>query len=323
MLRYYCDGSEPFYEKAINRYMYTLTDAEMQDEDPKPRKIRRMKQYRPPALRGKGNHYADGGVLHGLLMDHRAEWLAARTAAREANPGLTDRQLRVRVPIGNKLGGFILKMVDETMVKGSYWLYSEDWKEMMRHEALCSCILYCHNYDPEKAAIRRAELNLTRAVPLEPIPPERQAWNYLSWIMNQAIGAKIVDLKAKEALAHSVGLGKYDYWGIDVDNQDLIDEKSQKYNRTFVEDCDDDEAYDPIADIRKIQVKNAEEIYRQSLHEARNNIAAKYPENTKLIRMMDRKIAELMHEMPPEDKRGKNINNGRGRKKKTVEPPNQ
>lgn len=298
--------------------MYTLTPTEMQDEDQKPRKIRRMKQYRPPALRGKGNHYADGGVLHGLLMEHRTEWLAARDAARKANPGLTDRQLKVRVPIGNKLGGFILKMVEETMVKGSYWLYSEDWKEMMRHEALCSCILYCHNYDPEKATVRRAELNLTRAVPLEPIPPERQAWNYLSWIMNQAIGSKIADLKAKEALAHAVGLGKYDYWGIDFENQDLIDEKSQKYNMTFRDDLDDAEAYDPIEDIRKIQIKNAEEIYRNALLEARAVIAAKYPDQPKRLRMLDRKVAELMHEEPPEDKRGKNVNNGRGRKKKSV-----
>ncbi len=299
--------------------MYTLTPAEMQTDDQQPRKIRRMKQYIPPALRGKGNHYADGGHLHQLLMEHRAEWLAARDAARAANPGLTDRQLKVRVPIGHKLGAFILKMVDETMVKGSYWLYSEDWKEMMRHEALCSCILYCHNYDPEKGARRRAELNLTRVVPLEPIPPERQAWNYLSWIMNQGIGSKIADLKAKEALAHAVGLGKYDYWGIDFENQDLIDEKSQKYNLTFRDDIDDTEAYDPIDDIRKIQIKNAEEIYKNALLQARAAIAAKYPNQPKRLRMIDRKMAELMHEKPPEDKRGKNVNNGRGRKKKAVE----
>ena len=258
------------------------------------------KLYEPRVLArsGKGKNYADGDRLHELLVQHRREWQAKLAQERLANPGVCDRKLKVRVPVGNELGLIILKMIDEIMYTGSYYLYTGDWREQFRHEALKSMLLYCHCYDTEKATIRRQELNATRVKPLAPVPTGKQAWNYMSWIANKAISTKIIDLKAEEELAKSVGLGAFDVLSIgmpgdDQDpslSEDIVSEQSARYQQSIEED---EEYVDPIAAIRNQDASIAKAEYMAALEKAKESIMAKTGD-PKLLAKMEKRIKELV-----------------------------
>jgi hypothetical protein len=247
--------------------------------------------------RCSGKMYADGDRLHALLCQHRDEWQAELATKRLANPGIKDRNLKVRVPVSNELGLIIMTMVDELMYKGNYYLYTSEWREMIRHEALKSMLLYCHCYDPDKATIRRQELNSNRVKPLAPVPTGKQAWNYLSWIANKQMGVKILKLKAAEELAKSVGLGTFDIFSIgmpDDDNspsisEDLIAEQALRYQPN----PDDDDAYvDPLEAVTQQGTDNAKAEYLEALETARRAIVAR-TDDPKILSKLEKRVKEL------------------------------
>lgn len=270
------------------------------------------KLYTPRALArsGKGKNYADGNELHELLVEHRRQWLEKLEAERIARPGLSDKELRVRVSVGNDLGRIILKMVDEIMFMGSYYLYTSEWREQFRHEALKSMLLYCHCYDPDKATRRRQELNASRVKPLAPVASGKQAWNYMSWIANKSIATKIIKLKAAEELAKSVGLGTFDILSIGMavndDNdpsisEDLMSELAAKYQQT---DEDDPEWVDPIQAMHNLDASEAKEEYLIALEAAKQSILAK-TNDPKIIAKLEKRIKDLVNyvENKPEAKK--------------------
>lgn len=259
------------------------------------------KLYEPRVLArsGKGKNYADGDRLHELLIEHRRQWQDRLAEERIARPGLTDKQLRVRVPIGNELGGIILKMVDEIMYTGSYYLYTGDWREQFRHEALKSMLLYCHCYDPDKATRRRQELNANRVKPLAPVPTGKQAWNYMSWIANKSIATKIIELKAEEECAKAVGLGTFEVLSIgmqtndDTDpaiSEDLMSEQASKYQ---ILDEDDPEYVDPIQAMQNIDVLTAKEEYLIALQKAKQSIMDR-TDDPKVIKKLENRVKEIV-----------------------------
>jgi hypothetical protein len=247
------------------------TDSEFNEHD--------VKMYRPKQkhIRAKGIIYIDANKLHELLCIHAKD------------------EKRV---VGRELAIMYISVVDNIMKSINLYRYNNEWRDQMKHNAICALLKYAHNYNPEKGRIRRDQLNEVRIKKLAPIDDGKTAFNYVSWIASTTINSTILKLKEKEEKMKLVGLND----DVIVDISEVSDDNLNHYNNRLVEDLgcgydDIGEPIDPLADKRVMEKAKddaqAEEIITRILGRNQHLKKSKLKKAEKKMReAMDLKIAK-------------------------------
>ena len=207
-----------------------------------------------------GTHYVDGERLHELLMEQRG---------------------KKGEKISDELAIMISLIVDNILLGLNYKRYTSEWREVMRFNAMYHLIRYCHSYDPNKAKIRREELNATRKKPLSPIPNSKIAFNYVSWNVNIVIASTIKKLKEKLEKKGDTGLSDTDMPSVAELDESVLNEYSLQYQDRLIEE---DDEVDYLAEKRKKELESRIDRYAEAaLEVARKHIEA-HPKSRKKVR---------------------------------------
>ena len=233
-----------------------MDNIELEQED---QTVKAPKLYveRQKSVFADGKMYLDGDRLHELLLEHAA------------NP---DK------PIGNELGRMYLAIVTNLMKSLNYKRYTSDWRELMKHTALYYMIKYCHNYNPEKGAIRRQELNAKRKKPLPPVDNGKAAFNYVSWTANTALFSTVAKLNERKEKDESIGLDETRLLDVNSLDEDVLNYYNMKRDEHVSATLDEEgDTVDILAHYHKLKLEERISQYAEGALVAAKKYLEKYP----------------------------------------------